>query len=220
MLVMHGTSSSNVNSILMHGICPRNGNGTWAREEHTPSIMDHVYFTNSKTTAEFYSFRTAIISNSDCCIISVDVDETNLFPDENLFNETFLLNKDDVLNSQKKVIENKSLWKKSLDTTNKVSHKGVVEPNRIRSIMKHNITESIFFPMIEHQTQHYDIDVFTNVFNCFMTLSSKGFFKKYKDQMELLMKRLTIYPIVDKSDSLYGQCFLLDGQQHVIVKGP
>lgn len=87
MELMHGTSSTNCNSIVCAGILPRNPNskGNWKEEYQGQSIQNHVYFTNKSLYADFFGFRTSLIDNSDPVIVTVELNEDRLYPDENFF---------------------------------------------------------------------------------------------------------------------------------------
>jgi hypothetical protein len=138
-------------------ILPRRDKGNWG---HVVSSMENfVYFCNNETAQHFHGARTALISGSDVAIISVEVEEDNLYPDENLYAETDVFGNDTMIEMQKKAKDNKEDWKRSLDKQNAVCHKGEISVDSIIDIETFPVSESMFWGFVEHYEVR-DIEAF------------------------------------------------------------
>lgn len=165
MKLTHATSSANAMAIYQTGkIMPRQGVGNWTI---TPSMENFVYFSNEEMSQHFHGTRTALMSNSDIAIISVEVEEDNLYPDENLYAESDVYYSDAMLQMQNKARQNKDDWKKSLDRSGSVCHKGEIPVDSIIDIETFPVSKSMFWGFVEHYGVK-DIDAFNTSFHIYM----------------------------------------------------
>lgn len=142
MLLVHGTSSKHLDSILKNGLVPRQEKEScW---EECPSHPNRVYL--SKAYA-FYFAHNFLKGDEDALLIEVDVDRKNLFPDEDFLgqitdNETFGL-------APQTTLIQRTLWLRdrldlferpkrleyadmSLEKIGNASHDGPIPVSRIR----------------------------------------------------------------------------------------
>lgn len=122
MELMHGTSQSNASLIEVFGAIPRQDGGNWGTHLGNPegvnSLENFVYLTNKNFNSEFYGFRSAIISRDNhYSVVHFDVDENNLYPDENYWING-IVQSQEYKTSQEKVLMNKNLYKDCLDKKN------------------------------------------------------------------------------------------------------
>jgi hypothetical protein len=108
-----------------------------------------------------------LISNTDIVILSVEVEEDNLYPDENLYAESHIVYDEAMLAMQKKARDNKEDWKKSLDKLNLVCHKGEIPVDSIIDIETFPVSESMYWGFVEHYEVR-DIEAFNTSFDLFL----------------------------------------------------
>lgn len=139
MKLFHGTASSNVALIQASGILPHNRKGTWPWKAHP----EFVYLTNDKTCAWYFAVRAAIIHQCSAALITVDIDEKLLYPDENFYipGETSLSIETYEL-AQYTARNNKGDWQLSLLHTNLVSHLGQVTATQISNVDVRDIRDT------------------------------------------------------------------------------
>ena len=77
MILYHGTDSKNLDSILKHGLLPRKDTGNQVYTGDLASNADFTYLTRWNPIAHAY-----FIDENSPVILKVDVDESDLFPDE------------------------------------------------------------------------------------------------------------------------------------------
>lgn len=77
MILYHGTDSKNLESILAHGLLPRKATGNIVYKDKLASNEDFTYLTRWNPVAHAYS-----IDENKPVILKVDVDEDDLYPDE------------------------------------------------------------------------------------------------------------------------------------------
>jgi hypothetical protein len=134
--LLHGTSSANAELIECKGLYPRGTSmGNWTRPYEQPSHKDLVYLTNKDIAANFHSLRTALRDKSDCCVLTVDVDdEDRFYPDENFFEDEPLKDwiKAELAQAQEQIEKNKDKWKECLENRGILGYKGVIDQSKIR----------------------------------------------------------------------------------------
>lgn len=204
MILLHGTSKANSDIIINEGLKPRTGNskGNWFRDCHIPSINNFVYLTAKKEYAEFHAARTSMISNSDCCILSIKVVEENLWPDENLFAENRILNKNDVKEYQFKVLKNKNKWKESIDKVSAVAHEGGIDSSSIIKYDTFSIEDSAFYSFVRDM-KNKDIDSFDISFNVYLKLAHSGWFYDKVSTIDNVDSVMRDFKIYNTGPSLY-----------------
>lgn len=77
MILYHGTDSKNLESILAHGLLPRKATGNIVYKDKLASNENFTYLTRWNPVAHAYS-----IDENKPVIFKVDVDEADLYPDE------------------------------------------------------------------------------------------------------------------------------------------
>jgi len=77
MILYHGTDSKNLESILKKGLLPRKDTGNQVYSGNLASNENFTYLTWWNPVAHAYT-----IDENSPCIIKVDVDESDLYPDE------------------------------------------------------------------------------------------------------------------------------------------
>jgi hypothetical protein len=194
MKLTHATSSANAMAIYQTGkILPRRGKGNW---NIAPSMENFVYFCNDEASQHFYGTKAALISNTDIAIISVEVEEDKLYPDENLYAESDIYYKDDMPVMQKKAIDNKKDWKRSLENLNVVCHKGEIPVDSIIDIETLPVAKSMFWGFVEHYEVR-DIEAFDTSFHIYLHL-----LKSIPDQ-PIDFRDLSIMPLDGDSGEHY-----------------
>ena len=210
MVLIHGTSTANSVSIQDAGVIrPRVGKGNWFRETHQPSIDGFVYFAGDRLRAEFHATRTALLTNSDCSLLSVDVDSDNLYPDENLYNDKGIINTNDLAEMQSRALENKNDWVNSLCLIDLVAHKGSVSTDRIVKEVVFPIQISEYYGFIKH-FDNPTVDTFDFAFNMFLNTNHL-----WNDSLKDKIKNFELYPnnTIRYKDKLY----LLDINKDMVV---
>lgn len=195
MKLYHGTSSANVASIMENGLQPRrNGDkGNWYKSYQVPSLSNFVYLTNEQTNAEFYAIRSALITKSDPAIIEVEVDGRKLYPDENLFNDNFIVMQDNLQEQQRLVKKNKKRWRESLKKRNLVSYHGPITPSKISKIEKKDLKENTFYGFVEN-FEVKDIDTFDLSFQIGIHLINNRWFQNNFPNEDIEWWKSTIKP--------------------------
>lgn len=146
MLLAHGTSSKNLDDILKNGLVPRGEKvSCW---EECPSHPDRVYLSNAYA---FYFAHNFIKDDEDALIVEVDVDQKNLYPDEDFLgqvtdNATFNLPSDATLIDRtmwiRDRLEDMPRAKRiyyadmSLENIGNASHEGPIPVSRIRRMAR------------------------------------------------------------------------------------
>ena len=133
MILYHGTSNSNAAVIQYDGLKPRTDIGNWAV---VPSINKFVYLTGSRDVACFYAANASLRKNEKYAyVIEVEVDEDNLYPDENLFlNGDEYISAPTMMQAQALAVNNQDLWEDSLRIKRLVMHKGEIPVEKINSL--------------------------------------------------------------------------------------
>ena len=181
MIFYHGTSSSFVDSIKSQGLLPRelqiNPNSNWTKYYQNESIPNMVYLTIKSYGADFHGTRTALKNNSDeYAVITVDVTEDNLYPDENLFASGVRYYKEELQQMQARVLKNKELWRSSLSLKELVSHQGAISPDKIVDIEIKNIYDSSFRGFFSHKKKC--LESFDESYEHYTLLQSEGIMDK------------------------------------------
>ena len=137
MILYHGTSNSNAAIIQYDGLKPRTDNGNWGV---VPSINNFVYLTGSRDIACFYAAHASILKNEKYAyVFEVEVDEDNLYPDENLFlNGDEYISAPTMMQAQALAVNNQDLWEDSLQKKRLVMHKGEIPVEKINAL--HELT--------------------------------------------------------------------------------
>lgn len=204
---MHGTSTSNVESILEKShVRPRLDNiGNWTGTNQNPSIKNMIYLTNKYFHSEFYAARTAVITKSDCAILKFNISNDKLYPDENLFKTHALYSKDDLIKMQKKVLKNKEKWKDSLKRLGLVCHKGKIDNDRIVEIESHKLEDSPYYSFVKN-SENVSVEYFDRSFGAYLYLVNDNWFIKCKTKKTLsgleLIQKLNIYHDEDRSTTV------------------
>jgi hypothetical protein len=162
MKLLHGTSSSNAAHIMKSGLKPRRGVGNWYKKHQFPTNKQFIFLTAAKEAYEFHALRTALIHNSNCTVLEAEVEEENLYPDENLFavlEQAIIYDKEQLQQYQQKAIASKELWKDSLERAQAVAHRGPVEVDKLKVVSEYPIEKSIFYGFVQHHTKR-DVDAF------------------------------------------------------------
>lgn len=140
MILAHGTSAKWLKDIEANGLKPRGEKKSgWKR---APSAADRVYLSNAYA---FYFAEAAAIGTNDLLIVEVDVDEKNLYPDEDFLGfatkeneigknipdlvERTLFMRDWIVEQPFKV--RKDLTQKSLEFMGNAAYRGTITPDRI-----------------------------------------------------------------------------------------
>ena len=133
MILYHGTSSSNAAIIQDAGLKPRTDNGNWVV---VPSINNFVYLTDNRDIACFYAAHASLLKNEKYAyVVEVEVDENNLYPDENLFiNGDEYISAPTMMQAQALAVNNQDLWEDSLRIKRLVAHKGEIPVEKINSL--------------------------------------------------------------------------------------
>jgi hypothetical protein len=141
MLLGHGTSASNLQSIFSEGIEPRGS--TASNWPDTPSSEDLVYLSPCYA---FYFAEKAAQQGEDLAILEVDIDPEKLYPDEdflgqaktgyedlypNLIERTLFLKERIRTFSQEEI---KMLAQESLTHLGTVGHAGTIQPFHIKRV--------------------------------------------------------------------------------------
>jgi hypothetical protein len=194
MKLMHGTSANN-QTIFVEGVKPRTGLGNWFKNNQLPSLEGFVYLGNRKDAVDFHAARTALINDSDCMILTIEVDEINLYPDENLFVESGLVFKEQLAVAQSKVVPAKNQWESSLVSRGIVAHQGSIPVENIILTETYPYEESmwsIFTKGRERTLEEFDIG-----FMCYTNCQTKyGMDLSYVDGFEKINE--TEYKVVLK----------------------
>ena len=134
-MLLHGTSTANTKSIIENGcLSPRikkDGN-FWL----SGSNQNYVYLTDRMILAEWYGYRSAIVSGvNSYSILSVereDLSESKLYPDEayiaNLHNKP-IYTEEDVKIFKRLMKSSSHLHEKSLTKNGAIAHKGKIKLN-------------------------------------------------------------------------------------------
>ena len=216
MILKHGTSASNLPSIYKEGIRPRQGIGNWFRATQAPSLEGFVYLANNYFVAEFHAARTAVLTNSTCAIFDIDVEEDNLYPDENFFCEDTVLYKNDIIEAQSKVINNKNLWKDCLEKRSMVSHKGTISKNKICNLMTFPVEKSVFYTYIKHMPTK-DITSFDRGFDVHIHSAEWMRSLKLKGNEVDIIRNLEIVPVPTKNNTVF-EVKLFDHETTIVFK--
>ena len=130
----HGTSKTIAKKAIKAGILPRGTQGSnW---EKYPSNNDMVYLTD---TYPIYFAVAAVPEDEldELAMIEVQVDEDNLYPDEDFLSQLVKAREKRLPESEEAIelqMINKDLWKSSLEHLGNVAHKGSVRPECIKRI--------------------------------------------------------------------------------------
>ena len=140
---VHATSSANAQLIDADlTLLPRgNKEGNWTREYQVPSAAEFVYFSNPIDTVggHFHGLRVALRDGSDEYVLYKvdDLPEENLYPEENFFCPAGPYEIDAAQEGQKKMRENKHLWKDAYNKRGLCAHLGPVSvKNAEREVFK------------------------------------------------------------------------------------
>jgi hypothetical protein len=129
---------------------------------------------NAKWEIEFYALRTACNKGGECLIVTTEPNPENLYPDDNLYRNSQWYDKNDLIEMQKKVIENKDDWKESLEKIKKISHRGEIKPNHLLDFKVQSKQDNIWFGFIKHM--EHTIDVFDNSWKIYNELIKNKWF--------------------------------------------
>lgn len=185
MKLYHGTSQSNASLIEAYGVLPRQDKGNWnAHSESVPSVQNFVYLTNKISKADFYGLRSSLIMNDNYySVIEVDIDEDNLYPDENLWINGIAY-KEDMLSAQEKILENKPLYKDCLEEIGLVSHRGHIPAGRVTNIIHRSMTDNTYWGWLKNFTKKNCALMDTAIF-IYLTIQ-----KEYKHDLIEIMSRM------------------------------
>jgi len=135
MKLYHGTSSRYLDDILKNGIRPREqtGNSNWKG-----SVISKKGFVYLTTAYPVYFAFSAVDKDADLLVIETEVDEKNLYPDEDYI--AMCLHKHDEkfkhmdLKDVNKFVnpeEYKEYWEASYKHNGNVCHKGIIKSSQI-----------------------------------------------------------------------------------------
>ena len=128
MILYHGTDSKNLDSILEKGILPRKYTGNIVYGGKFASNQDFVYLTRWNPVAHAYS-----IDENSPVILKVDVDENDLYPDEDFLERIQFLQTGHSKDPKDiDITQFKEMWRKSYDLFGNVAIKQV-PPDKIVS---------------------------------------------------------------------------------------
>ena len=150
MILYHGTSARHLPSILSEGLRPRGRRkGNWSEY---PSRRDMVYAT--KAYAPYFGIQ-ALDDKSDnrVLIVEIDVDESNLYPDEDFIAQALAHQRkcsiQDVHAEVRKSLEDyRHHWTDSVNGLGNAAHLGVIEPFRIRRLCTFDLSKQREMAMI------------------------------------------------------------------------
>ena len=188
----HGTSLSRLESIQKNGL-QSNTQSNWSI---VPSIGGFVYLTNQDFQAYFHATRTAVKDNCDVgVILHLDVDDANLYPDENYFvSDLATPSWEEMLRSQLEILNSKDEWHDCLISLGMLAHKGDIPSERIVSYEKFNIKDSPFWSFVNSPLG------FDETFTLYQRLIHLGQFNKYKglSDLEIVSK----FSVVSANDDI------------------
>lgn len=180
MILYHGTDSKNLEAILKNGLLPRKDTGNQVYGGDLASNPNFIYLTWWNPVAHAYS-----IDENSPVIIRVDVDETDLYPDEDFvervqFMETGRPGDPSLIN----IADFKDMWRQSYNIFGNVAAK-MIPPERI---LGHVVLDPQDFdyhcglgaqgnqlvPDLRNQLNFIDPNVVKKYANRLETLFSKG----------------------------------------------
>jgi hypothetical protein len=149
MILYHGTSIRNLESILKNGLTPR-GRRKSLWKDH-PSAPDRVYLTNAYAV---YFANVAAQKGEKGVILKVEVDVDNLVADEDALAQTKIADAD-ALNAMS-IKAKTAYWRKnapkypqlaqySLDALGNAAHMGVIPPDQILKTVVYDVTPELVF---------------------------------------------------------------------------
>lgn len=91
MILFHGSSTVHKDSILKNGLLPRKDtkNSNWSQHHHglVESKPELVYLTDAYPV--YFAYAAVLASGGDLLIVKVEVDENDLYPDEDFMSMIF-----------------------------------------------------------------------------------------------------------------------------------
>jgi hypothetical protein len=196
MILMHGTSSSNVKSIMIEGLRPRKDAGNWDKLTQIPSITNFVYLASEEINVSFHAMRTSLKNqNSTFSIVHTEVIEENLYPDENFY-LSGLVDAAAMRKAQRKVIKNKQDWKPSLEKKKLVAHRGSIPKTQIVKVDTKPLSESPFFAYIKYGNK--DLETFDKAFHVMLNLQEQEWFLDFRGTEADVYEKIELIPEKNK----------------------
>jgi hypothetical protein len=145
-----------------------------------------------------------------CSLITVDVDASHLYPDENFFNTKGIVYVDDMVKMQEQAKNSKDMWKESLEKVNLVCHEGEVPVMCIVEEKTFPISDSLYYGFVKHFDEP-TIEDFDRAFNIFLRTAHL-----WDDPFEEIVKNFEIVPIYDEAGTVAERRLSYKGQQHIL----
>jgi len=137
MILYHGTDSKNLDSILEKGLLPRKFTGNQVYEGNFASNQEFTYLTRWNPIAYAYT-----IDENSPVILKVDVDENELYPDEDFIERLEYMETGKQGNSSAiDIIQYKEFWRQSYEFFGNVAIKQVTS----KQIVDHVVLDPLDF---------------------------------------------------------------------------
>ena len=138
MILYHGTDSKNLDSILKHGLLSRKVTGNKVYDGTFASNQDFTYLTRWNPVAHAYT-----IDENSPVIFKVDVDENELYPDEDFLERLEYMETGRKINpAEIDISQHKGLWRQSYNFFGNVAIKQV----KPEQIIDHVVLNPLDFP--------------------------------------------------------------------------
>jgi hypothetical protein len=142
----HATAASNARGIKRMGMIKPRGksDGNWITEGKVKSHPEMVYLAHNYRSNDFHGLRTALVKGEkEYAVVVVDVDEKNLYPDENHLAKNFIIYAEEMRIARNQIKRNQGLWTDCLKQKGIVCHRGPV--TKIKEIIYRPIEDSIWY---------------------------------------------------------------------------
>jgi hypothetical protein len=169
----HGTSNTFIDSILSKGLKPRGkSKGNWFGDYQAKSHSEFVYLNLiNGEGASFHALRTAFINKADKgLIVKVEVDEINLYPDENWLSQKdvdgFSIYKREYAKAKQKIKNSKDSWKSCLEKIQMVAHQGRINKFLIKDVIVIKNEENMFSFLLDDCKSIEQFDIRCQTYSC------------------------------------------------------